>query len=757
MNDATFSKRLHPLFQTVILLAALASCLAVTARTQNCTYTIPSQPVFPSGAAYPTIPVSTSPECPWAVQSLADWISVSNATGSPGAGAFTLLLQPNYGSTARTGQLIVGTVAISIQQETGGRCAPTILRSHIPFPAEGGTERANIYIPNGCSYAASITGTTSPSWVQFQSGQSGVASGFALLVVAKNPTTADRSATLVVQTSSGRAEVPIAQEASTCTASISPVSWEFNPTANEGYIDVTTLAGCSWTAVASEDWITILEPVGGSVSGNGRVRFRVSENEAPHSRVGKILVAGRTFSVEQRPAQKPTIYVSSAGFSITARLGRNPPAPFRGLSVLSGSEESLAFGITQDLPGWLSVVPDQSQTPAVLAISVNLDNLPIGSYTHNVELKPVDPDRPSAYLLISLRLELPVFNTFAPRALTFRIQDGKESPDPQAIFIIDNPEIQEIAGAAHAGVPLDFETTMMDPGRRITVKLRPGTQISASRTLPFNVACPDFGCVTESVPVQVEVLPAGHTGPRVGSGGVVNAASFLQGGAVGAWVSIFGENLAPATRIWDISDFQGNKMPTSLDGVSVTVRGVPAPVQFISPGQVNIQIPDGTLSSNSGNWVDLTLSTPTGSDTTKVYIFREAPGLFAFANGTDIAAVHPDGVIVAAPDTFPGVVSRPALPGDIVSLYGTGFGPTDPGVPTGEIYSGAAPLALLRGLTVRIGGKPAEVQFAGLSAAGLNQFNVVVPPDLSPGRYRIEMAVFTSPAITNATILVGER
>jgi uncharacterized protein (TIGR03437 family) len=75
---------------------------------------------------------------------------------------------------------------------------------------------------------------------------------------------------------------------------------------------------------------------------------------------------------------------------------------------------------------------------------------------------------------------------------------------------------------------------------------------------------------------------------------------------------------------------------------------------------------------------------------------------------------------------------RPAQPGEVLLLYGTGFGPTTPTVPAGQIVSGAAPLTDPSQLHIFINGTEAAVQFAGIVAVGEYQNNVVVP-DLSGG------------------------
>jgi TonB family protein len=71
--------------------------------------------------------------------------------------------------------------------------------------------------------------------------------------------------------------------------------------------------------------------------------------------------------------------------------------------------------------------------------------------------------------------------------------------------------------------------------------------------------------------------------------------------------------------------------------------------------------------------------------------------------------------------------SRPARAGEIMTLYGTGFGPASPAFPAGKVVAGAAPLANL--VTVSIGGRNAEVLYAGQVGSGLNQFNLRVPAE----------------------------
>lgn len=737
-----------------LLLAAACLLLPDPVLAQGCSYSVsPKSFVAMAGSTGGVISVTTQPGCTWTPIPTVSWVSAGSATVSAGSGQFTVNVQANLTSQARSTVVIVGNTSLSVEQEAGGPCAPTVSNSPPSIPGSGGTASVAISVAAGCTWSASVTPPS--AWIALAS-PSGAGSQTLQITASTNSGSAPRVATLVIQTNSGAARRSIVQLGAPCQYNVSPTSFSVPATGGDTDVKVQTGSTCGWFVSNYGTWVELLS--GSSTrTGSGTARLRVLPNETTGPRTRELTVADVKVNIAQGGATPvPRLISSFAGYSNTATEGSGLGRVFRGLQ-LSSSAGPIPFTLSGGIPSWLRATPDQNQTPTVVEIQTDATGLGRGFYQHELKILPNDTSISPVTFPVSLRVEADVPLSFAPRALTFRVRDGEALPDPQAVFLIPPPSKPNVTADIWPGRP--FNAQRSDRGAFWQFDFAITTnQVPASSAISWHrLVCPDFGCRGDAIDYAIESMPAPGSGPRIASGGVVNGASFLQGASVGTWMSIFGENLAPTTRIWDIADFQGSKMPTSLEGVSVTVRGVPAPVQFISPGQINIQIPDGTLPSSFGDWVDLVVTTPAGSDTTKVYVSRESPGLFAFANGTDIAAVHPDGAVVAAPGTFPGVESRPALPGEIVSLYGTGFGPTDPVVPSGEIYSGAAPLAPLRGLKIRIGGKEAEVQFGGLSAAGLHQFNVVIPVGLAPGRHRVEAAVFRSPAITNATILVGDQ
>jgi uncharacterized protein (TIGR03437 family) len=313
-------------------------------------------------------------------------------------------------------------------------------------------------------------------------------------------------------------------------------------------------------------------------------------------------------------------------------------------------------------------------------------------------------------------------------SLVFNFAAGSPAPAPQSFTIAnansDAPifnwtaaattasggnwlRLGSTAGAQAATVAVSVDPTGLAPG---TYR---GTITVTAATLPDS---------PQTIAVTLNVTG----GPRFAQNGVVNGASFQEGISPGSWFSIQGSNLSATAREWRASDFTGNKLPTSLDGVSVKVNGKNALIAYVSDGQINALAPDDDTTGN----VSVIVSTPAGTGTTSTRLARYSPAFFLFSpsNRRYLAAVHADGTYLGAPNLFGAVVTtRPARPGDRILLFGTGFGPTSPPVPADDIFIGAAPLAGLSQFRLRIGGVPATVEFAGLIGNGLFQFNVVVP------------------------------
>lgn len=215
------------------------------------------------------------------------------------------------------------------------------------------------------------------------------------------------------------------------------------------------------------------------------------------------------------------------------------------------------------------------------------------------------------------------------------------------------------------------------------------------------------------------------TAPVVGAPGgpsvsaVVNAASGNAAIVPNGWTAIRGTNLAPAgdSRTWMAADFVNGLLPTSLDGVSVTVNGIRAYVYYISPTQVNILTPPGGLAGAVA--VQVTVG---GNASTPFLVTAQTgdPAFFLWSNY--VVATHADYTLVGPPALYPGLTT-PARAGETIVLWANGFGGSTTVVAGAPGQSGTlSPVPV-----VQIGGRQAAVSFAGLVSPGLYQLNVTVP------------------------------
>jgi uncharacterized protein (TIGR03118 family) len=229
---------------------------------------------------------------------------------------------------------------------------------------------------------------------------------------------------------------------------------------------------------------------------------------------------------------------------------------------------------------------------------------------------------------------------------------------------------------------------------------------------------------------------------------VANAAGGVTGIASNAFISVYGADLAPITRTWTASDFSGTSLPTSLDGVSVMVDSKPAFISYISPKQIDVLTPVDTA---TGAVPVVVTSNGLVSASTTATMNTFSPAFFLLKDNLSVAALHSSGAIVGATTLYAGA-STPAAPGETITIFGTGFGPTNPAITNGTIV--AAPLAVVTAPTVTIGGVAATVVYAGLVSAGVYQLDVVVPTGTAAGNAPIVATVggFSSSSTAIVTV-----
>jgi mannan endo-1,4-beta-mannosidase len=219
--------------------------------------------------------------------------------------------------------------------------------------------------------------------------------------------------------------------------------------------------------------------------------------------------------------------------------------------------------------------------------------------------------------------------------------------------------------------------------------------------------------------------------------GISNNASGQLGAAAGTYISIYGSNFAPTgwpAAIW--SDYVNNgQLPTKLTGVSVSMGGTPAYMEYVSPTQINVLAPNLGTGSES-----VTVTTPAG--TSKAYTITSAavqPAFFPWP-GNYVVATDANYNWLVKNGTF-STTTAPAKPGETIILWGTGFGPTTPAAPAGQITP--SNLYSVNGVVVTVGSVPVTASATALSpgSAGLYQVVIQVPSSLANGDYPIVATV----------------
>lgn len=256
-----------------------------------------------------------------------------------------------------------------------------------------------------------------------------------------------------------------------------------------------------------------------------------------------------------------------------------------------------------------------------------------------------------------------------------------------------------------------------------------GSSASAELSFPLAVLVDPHGNIYVS-DTQNSVIRLMTAAPPA-INGVITSSGF--GGftsiAPGAFIEIYGSNLAADSLNWGGS-FNGVNAPTSLAGTMVTIGGQAAFIAYASPGQVNALVP-----SNVGTGQQqITVTTAIGTSNSYTITVNPtaagllAPGYLNIGGMQYVGALFPDyQTFVAPPGAISGYTSRRAKPGDVLIIFGVGFGPVNPNIPAGQVVPGNTALTLL--FQISFGSAPATLQYAGLapSLVGVYQFNVVVP------------------------------
>jgi uncharacterized protein (TIGR03437 family) len=344
---------------------------------------------------------------------------------------------------------------------------------------------------------------------------------------------------------------------------------------------------------------------------------------------------------------------------------------------------------------------------------------------------------------------------------------------------LGDPLVVKVAASGGAAVPGVIVNFAVSPPGAATVSPSPAITLNDGTvsanvmlgTTAGNVTVTVSANGVPNVSFSLTAVPAvSPTAPVISASGIVSgglSTPALTTVAPNAIATIFGEKFAPAGTARQVGqqDLVNGKLPTNLIGACAIFGTELAPILGVYPGQLNVQVPQLPPGPTTVQ-VITNCGTPQSqtSNTGMVTVEAAAPEFFYYvhtANGRNpIAAI--DAVThdaVGAPGLVAGSNFTPAQRGELLTLFGTGFGATDPSYGPGELPGGAAQVTAP--VSITFGGvklAAADILYVGVTSnAGLYQVNLRVPSQVPDGNQSLTITIggVASPAGGFITVLGG--
>ncbi len=411
----------------------------------------------------------------------------------------------------------------------------------------------------------------------------------------------------------------------------------------------------------------------------------------------------------------------TTGGSVTTTVSNNTPW----LAIAANGAGSFEFGMP---------VP-------YMVTATAQGGMATGDYNGSIAISgsPFAPDNKSIAVLLHISTQ-PILQA-NPASIAFRIAQGANK---QTAYVGTSNAGQgslTISGVTAGGVTaatpaawLSAQTVSGNPALVSIVAdptgLSPGTY-QGTVAIASNAANS-----TVTIPVQLNVVAA--TAPVSAAGGVVNNGTFGGGESLaqGDIAALFGDQFTYGDNVSATS----LPLTNSLGGTQVLVNGQAAPVYYVSPGQINFEIPIDAATDDATVQV-----VRNGQPGNSVYLnIKPSVPRFITNGGAYAIMTTPNGALT-------GIPSHPVTAGDVVVIYTIGLGPTSPVVPSGTA-SPSSPLAVIDtaatqacfGANSPFSPAPCVTpQFVGLTPGfvGLYQINLAIPQGLASGNIPFSFTV----------------
>jgi Putative binding domain, N-terminal/Viral BACON domain len=249
-----------------------------------CAYTVaPTTVTRPATAGSGSVTITTTSGCTWQVSDNASWLTPAASSGT-GSGTLSFSVTANTGTAARSAQLTVAGIVVTVTQL--GTCNYSVTPTTIAMTAAGGSRNVTVTTTASCGWQVS----SNASWL-VPGISSGTGNGTVSVSIAANASSTPRTAVLTI----GAATVTVNQEG-LCDFTVTPFSLLLTAAPASSTISVTTTPGCSWQVTSNAPWLT---PAVSSGSGSSAISINVSANQSSSARTGQLTVASIVVMVTQ--------------------------------------------------------------------------------------------------------------------------------------------------------------------------------------------------------------------------------------------------------------------------------------------------------------------------------------------------------------------------------------------------------------------------------------------------------------------------
>ena len=637
--------------------------LTISEAGATCSFLLnPASAIADTGGSSGTFAVSTN--CSWTPTTTSTWLTVTSGSGT-GEGTVAYVAAANTTPTARVGSISVGNQTFTVNQGPAN-CTVALNPASAAIAVGGGSGSFSF------STACTWTALTQASWITLTSAASGMSDGMVSFAVTPNTTNGSRSGTISLLNQSFTVT-----QAQSCALTLSPQNASFQGAGGTGSIAVTASTNtCDRSAVSDSAWVTIT--AGQTGTGTGTVTYTVASNPGSTVRTATISAGGQPMFITQLPS---TCSYTLAPISVTAPVGTSA-----GIFTVTA----------QTGCAWTAV-----STADWLTVSGAAGGSASGSVGYSVGANASGQPRNA-----SIAVGISNFNVFQPGALCDVALSASTATvgtagDTVSFDVTATQSCNWVAASSVAWITLNGSASGAGAGS-VSFKVAPnsGNQIrTGSLTVGNQIFRITQGANSCVVTLGANSLSVG-AGSSTGSVDVaatcswiaVSNASWLQisSGANGTTSGTVNFAVLPNTAASARSGLiviSGQTFTLNQGAAGCTLALAPAPAALPARGGTGVLTVTGNVAcswqpTTDSDWLKLTWTSVSGSGMVN---FAASANSAAIARTATVTVNGQTAVVTQAAlvlkITAAGVANAasftagPIAPGEIITIFGTGFGP----------------------------------------------------------------------------------